>query len=121
MNDKAYWAVTGVFCLFFTFGGAAHLFRAEQMVEGMTHLGYPVYVMTIIGAAKLCGVVALLVPKQPLLKEWAYAGFAFDLIGAVASHLFVGDGFGETAPPAVLLLVGAASWKLRPASRRLVA
>ena len=120
MNDKAYWATTGIFCAFFCFGGAGHLFRADNIVDGMTHLGYPLYVMTILGVAKLCGVVALLVPGQALLKEWAYAGFAFDLIGAAASHAFVGDSLIEIAPPIVLFAVGTGSYLLRPAARRLM-
>ena len=76
-------------------------------------------VMTIIGAAKLLGVVALLVPGWPLLKEWAYAGFAFDLIGATASHIFVGDTLGETLPPVAMFVLGAVSYHLRPAERRI--
>lgn len=89
------------------------------MVESMTALGYPVYFMTIIGLAKLLGVVALLVPGQPLLKEWAYAGFTFNLMGVTSTHLFGGDPASEFLPPVVLLFVGAASYLLRPAARRL--
>jgi hypothetical protein len=120
MNEKAYWATTGIFCLFFCFGGVGHLFRLGPMLEGMTHLGYPLYVMTILGVAKLCGVVVLLMPGQPLLKEWAYAGFTFDLIGATASHAFMGDAIAETAAPVILLGIAAASYYLRPEARRLV-
>ena len=118
---RAYWVVTGLFCLALMAGGFLHLIRAEQIAEGMRTLGYPAYVMTILGTAKLLGVAALLISGRPLLKEWAYAGFAFDLLGATASHLFVGDPMSETLPPVVLLCVGAASYHLRPASRRLVA
>lgn len=115
----AYWITTGLFCAVLGFSGIAHFTHVETMVESMTALGYPVYFMTILGLAKLLGVVALLVPGQPLLKEWAYAGFGFNLIGAVSSHLFVGDPASEFVPPAVLLLVGAASYLSRPAARRL--
>ena len=87
----------------------------------MTALGYPSYFMTILGAAKLLGVAAVLAPGLPLLKEWAYAGFAFNLIGAVATHIAVADPIGEWLPPLVLLGLGAASYVLRPASRRLAA
>ena len=118
-KNLAYWITTGLFCLVLGFSGIAHSTRIEGMVESMTALGYPVYFMTIIGIAKLLGVVALLAPGQPLLKEWAYAGFAFNLIGAVATHLFVGDPPAEYVPPLALLFVGAASYLLRPASRRL--
>ena len=115
----AYWLFTGAFCLAFTVGGAAHLIRAQPMAESMALLGYPAYVMTILGVAKLLGVAALLAPGKPLLKEWAYAGFAFDLLGATASHAFAGDPFSEAVPPVLLLGVGAASYLLRPAPRRL--
>ncbi len=116
-----YWIATGLFCAVLGFSGFAHLGHLENMVESMTALGYPSYFMTIIGAAKLLGVVALLAPDRPLLKEWAYAGFAFNLTGATATHLFVGDPLSETLPPALLLGVGAASYLLRPSKRRLAA
>jgi hypothetical protein len=120
-DEMIYWGLTGLFCAAFTAGGLAHVTRAEQMAESMVALGFPIYVMSILGVAKLLGVVALLVPGQPFLKEWAYAGFTFDLLGATASHLFAGDPVGSVVPPIVLLLIGAASYHLRPASRRLVA
>jgi len=119
-RELAYWIVTGVFCLAFVAGGTGHLLRADPMREGMQTLGYPLYVMTILGVAKLLGVVALLVPGRPLLKEWAYAGFTFNLIGATASHVFAGDPLSEALPPVFLLCLGAASYVLRPGSRRLV-
>lgn len=115
----AYWSVTGVFCLVLSFSGVSHLFHLDMMVESMTAMGYPVFFMTIIGFAKLLGVAALLAPGRPLLKEWAYAGFTFNLLGAVASHLFAGDSVGEASRPAGVLLFGAASYWLRPDSRRL--
>jgi hypothetical protein len=120
-DEMIYWGLTGLFCAAFTMGGLAHVTRAEAMAESMAALGFPIYVMSILGVAKLLGVVALLVPGQPFLKEWAYAGFAFDLLGAIASHLFAGDPVGATVPPIGLLLLGAGSYYFRPASRRLVA
>ncbi len=113
----AYWIPTLLFCAVLTFSGVAHFGRLDFMVESMTALGYPTYFMTIIGLAKLLGVVALLVPSVPLLKEWAYAGFCFNLIGAIATHLFVSDPIGEWLPPLILLGLGAASYWLRPAER----
>lgn len=118
-KNLAYWILTALFCAVLGFSGIAHFGRIEFMVESMTGLGYPVYFMSIIGLAKLLGVVALVLPGQPLLKEWAYAGFAFNLSGAVASHIFVGDPASEFIPPLTLLFVGAASYLLRPAERRL--
>ncbi len=119
-KTTAYWIATGLFCAVFVFGGASHLLRTEMIAAGIASLGYPAYLMTILGTAKLLGVAALLAPGRPLLKEWAYAGFTFNLLGATASHVFAGDPFSETVRPAALLLVGAASYLLRPASRRLM-
>lgn len=120
-RNQLYWAATAVFALVFTSGGVGHLLRLESFAEGMTALGYPAYLMTILGVAKLLGVAALLAPGRPLLKEWAYAGFAFDLLGAAASHAFVGDPIADTLTPLAILGLGAASYALRPGSRRLVA
>lgn len=85
----------------------------------MATLGYPEYLMTILGVAKISGVIALLIPGLPLLKEWAYAGFTFDILGASASHAFVGDPVGEILIPLVLLTICIASYCWRPPSRRL--
>ncbi len=120
-EQMLYWISTGLFCLVLGFSGVAHFGRLEMMVESMTALGYPIYFMTIIGFAKLAGVCALLAPGLPLVKEWAYAGFCFNLIGAVATHLFVSDPASEWLPPLFLLVVGAVSYRTRPAHRRLVA
>ena len=121
MNSRliVYWLATGLFCLAMTAGGAMNLMRAEMQKEGLAALGYPEYLMTILGVAKLLGVVALLLPGLPLLKEWAYAGFTFDLLGAAASHAFVGDAMGETVVPLVILSIGLISYRLRPLPRRL--
>ena len=89
------------------------------MVEAMTHLGYPLYFMTIIGIAKLLGVLAVLVPARPLLKEWAYAGLCFNLMGATASHAFSGDALSHTVRPAIALALCVASYLLRPDDRKL--
>jgi hypothetical protein len=115
----AYWVLTGLFCAVLGFSGLAHFSHFGAIVEVMSHLGYPVYMMTMLGVAKLLGVGALLAPGRPLLKEWAYAGFTFNLLGATASHVFAGDAMSETIRPALLLLVGAGSYLLRPAARRL--
>ena len=113
-----YWTTTGLFCLVLAFSGVAHLGRLEPMLESMTALGYPPYFMSILGTAKLLGVAALLAPGRPLLKEWAYAGFTFNLTGAFLTHLFVGDPIGEALPPLLLLGLAAASYWLRPPERR---
>ena len=114
-----YWVATALFCLAMTAGGTMNLMRAEMQKEAMDALGYPEYLMTILGVAKILGVIALLIPKMPLLKEWAYAGFTFDLLGAAASHAFIGDPIAEMIVPLVILGIAGASYCLRPSARRL--
>jgi hypothetical protein len=114
-----YWVSTALFCTVLGFSGFSHLTHAAFVSEAMAELGYPAYVMTILGTAKLLGVAALLAPGRPLAKEWAYAGFSINLLGATASHLFAGDPIVVAARPAVILLLGAASYLTRPAARRI--
>ena len=121
MNPKtiAYWITTGLFCAVVGFSGFSHFTHAENMVEAMQHLGYPLYFMTIIGFAKMLGIIAVLAPAQPLLKEWAYAGLCFNMAGATASHAFSGDPLSHTVRPAIVLGLVVASYLLRPEARRL--
>ncbi len=77
------------------------------------HLGYPLYLMRILGLAKILGAVAIVTNRSRTLAEWAYAGFVFDLVGAVASHLIVGDGPIAVAPAVMLALV-LASYRFYP-------
>ena len=85
----------------------------------LSHLGYPAYFATILGVWKLLGAIAIVVPRFPRLKEWAYAGFFFDLTGGAASRAYVGDGIADIVAPLGFLVLVAASWALRPASRKL--
>lgn len=87
--------------------------------EGIVKLGYPLYVLTIIGIWKLLGVIALLVPRFALVKEWAYAGFFFLLTGAACSHFAVGHPAADLFPSLLLLALLVLSWFLRPADRRI--
>jgi hypothetical protein len=119
MKNLPYWITTGLFSLAFTASGLMTLTRQPPMVAGYEHLGYPVYLMTLLGLAKLSGVATLLAPGLPRLKEWAYAGFAINLVGAAFSHLSAGDGIGTVVPIAVLFGLAMASWYLRPESRKL--
>lgn len=105
--------------------GALQLFKAKAEgalsppgVYGITHLGYPVYFLTILGFWKILGVVALLIPRFPLLKEWAYAGFFFCMSGAIFSHVAVGDSVKELIPSGLLLVLTVLSWYFRPADRK---
>ena len=112
-----YWVTTGLFAATFLAAGAAELASDPGALASTVALGYPAYVLTILGAWKVLSVPVLLAPRLPRLKEWAYAGIFFDLSGAAASHAFSGDPPGRIATPLVLLLVAAASWVLRPPSR----
>jgi uncharacterized membrane protein YphA (DoxX/SURF4 family) len=117
IRNIGYWAATGLVALAFAAGGAADLARGPDMVAAMAQLGYPAYFLTILGTWKVLGAAALLVPRFPRVKEWAYAGMVFDLTGAAASHAAVGDPAGKVVTPLVLLALVAASWALRPESR----
>lgn len=101
-----------LFALAMGAGGVGDLMHAPAVSAGLQALGYPAYLMTLLGVWKLLGVVPLLAPGFPRLREWAYAGFAFELSGAAFSHLAVGD-VANVAPSLVLFALGMASWRLR--------
>jgi hypothetical protein len=111
----AFWVTTVLFALALGGSAFADLVQAPPIVEGFGHLGYPLYLTTLLGVWKVLGVAAVLAPGLPRLKEWAYAGFFFELSGAAFSH--VAAGVGSPAAPIVLALLGLASWALRPESR----
>jgi uncharacterized membrane protein YphA (DoxX/SURF4 family) len=115
----AFWVTTIFGPASFVIGGYLHLTRDPQVMATLAHLGYPVYFATIMGVWKLLGAIAIVVPGIPRLKEWAYAGFFFDLTGAATTRAFVGDGVADILAPLVFLALVAASWALRPASRTL--
>lgn len=115
-----YWLITALVAFALGSGGAADVMRLPPVIEGMTHLGYPVYFCVILGVWKILGAAALLAPGTPRLKEWAYAGAVFDLTGAAASHAASGDPATELIAPMVLTALALLSWALRPTSRRLV-
>ena len=119
IRTAAYWTTTTIIALAFLSGGAAYLARAGFAVQGMAALGYPAHFVTILGVWKALGGIAILAPRTPRLKEWAYAGIAFDLSGAAVSHAAVGDPTAKVIVPLVMLGILAASWALRPASRML--
>jgi uncharacterized membrane protein YphA (DoxX/SURF4 family) len=114
-----YWICTVLIGLSFLSGGAAHLLSVPQVVEGITHLGYPAYFVTILGIWKVLGAAAILIPGFVLIKEWAYAGMFFELTGATASHVASGSDVRHIVVPLMLAALVVASWALRPESRRL--
>jgi hypothetical protein len=115
-----YWIITGVlsFCIFF--GGLAQTVQAQGVVQGFKPLGYPTYFISLIGVWKILGVIAILIPKFPLLKEWAYAGIFFAMTGAVISHIASDDIKVQIIAPFMLAIFTVLSWYLRPADRRIV-
>jgi DoxX-like protein len=119
IKTAAFWATTIFGPTSFVIGGVIALEGGPEVLDGVHHLGYPLYFATILGVWKLLGAITITVPGLPRLKEWAYAGFVFDLTGAAISHAAVRDGAGDIAAPLVFLALVAASWALRPASRRL--
>ena len=101
--------------------GIVQLIQMDEEVVMMKHLGYPVYFLTILGVWKMLGVIAILIPKFPLLKEWTYAGFFFAMSGAVFSHVFNGDGTKELFGPLLLIILTLVSWYFMPIDRKLIA
>ena len=118
-----YWIATVWLALGMVATASGQLIRMKEgqgAVDSLEHLGYPVYLLTILGVWKILGTVAVLVPGFPRLKEWAYAGFFFAMSGAVYSHLAVGDGLIAILPALLLIVLTLVSWYLRPEGRRLV-
>src|SRR3989440_9841279 len=115
-----YWASTGVLAALSTFAAFAYLSGSPQAVEGFAHVGYPQQLRVILGIAKLLGVIALVIPGFPRLKEWAYAGFTFAWISAHVAHHIAKDGPTQFMP-LILLVILSISYMTRPASRQLPA
>lgn len=114
-----YWVFTLWMALGMVSTAIVQLIKSKDELLNFTNLGYPSYLMTIIGIWKILGVIAILIPKRLLLKEWAYAGFFFVMSGAVVSHFIVGDTAGRTFPAVLLLALVIISWYFRPADRKI--
>lgn len=119
VKSIGYWTATGILALVLVSGGVAYLLRVEAAVAGIVALGYPVYFLSILGFWKVLAGIAILAPRFPRLKEWAYAGIVFDLTGAFASHVVSGSSADHFFSTALLTLLALASWALRPSSRTL--
>jgi hypothetical protein len=117
-NKIIYWIATIWLALGMFSTGIVQLIKLKEEADMMAHLGYPLYFLTILGVWKILGVVAILIPKFPLLKEWTYAGFFFAMSGAVFSHLAVGDAPMELFGPTLLIVLTVVSWYFRPADRK---
>ena len=114
-----YWVATIWLSLGMLSTGIVQLIQQKDEAKMIEDLGYPAYIMTIIGVWKILGVIAILSPRLPLLKEWAYAGFFFAMSGAVVSHLFMQDLITEIIPSLLLLVLTVLSWYFRPDNRKL--
>jgi uncharacterized membrane protein YphA (DoxX/SURF4 family) len=122
-NKIIYWLATSWLALGMVSTGAVQLLKTKDGqggVDMITHLGYPVYLLTILGVWKILGVIAVLIPKFPLVKEWAYAGFFFVMTGAVFSHLAMNDPVKEMLPGLLLLILIIVSWYFRPPDKKIV-
>ena len=119
-NKIIYWIFTLWMSLGMVSTAGVQLLKMKEEVATITHLGYPVYFLTLIGIWKILGVVTALIPKFPLLKEWAYAGFFFAMSGAVISHIATGNPLSKIFPSLLLLILTVISWYFRPADRKIV-
>jgi len=119
-NKIIYWIATIWLALGMLSSGIVQLFKVKGEIDFIINLGYPVYFLTILSIWKILGVVTVLIPKFPLLKEWAYAGFFFAMSGAVFSHIASGNSVNEIFPPLLLLILTVVSWYFRPADRKII-
>lgn len=119
-NKVVYWIATIWLSLGMLSTGIVQLIKQKDEADMFTRLGYPLYLLTILGVWKILGVIAVLIPKFLLLKEWAYAGFFFTMSGAVLSHAATGDGVREFFGPVLLLMLTFVSWYFRPSDRKII-
>jgi len=115
-----YWITTIFLSVGMTAGGVQQILQIGGYNEIVKGLGYPLYLLSIIGTWKILGVIVILIPKYPLIKEWAYAGFFFVMSGAFISHLAAGQSFTDAVPSLILVTVTVLSWFFRPSSRKLI-
>ena len=114
-----YWVATVWLALGMTSTAIVQLMQLKEETEVITAMGYPLYLLRLLGFAKLLGVIAVLIPRFPLLKEWAYAGFFFMMAGAAYSHIAAGHEATELIGPLLLIALTLVSWYFRPENRRL--
>src|ERR1700758_3183650 len=117
-RHNIYWISTLLVAGELILGGLWDVFRISFISTDVVHIGYPLYILTILGIWKLLGAIAILIPRYPRLKEWAYAGLFFDYTGAVASHVAVGDSIVTVLYPTIVTVLVLVSWALRPYDRK---
>lgn len=111
-----YWVVSGLAVALMTLASIPDVMRNPQAISIFQHLGYPVYLLPFLGTAKLLGASVVLVPGLPRVKEWAYAGLVFDLVGALYSHVSIGDPASVWIFPLIGLVLVGSSYVLRAAN-----
>lgn len=119
MKTIIYWTATAIVALELLVGGVWDLAHQHYVLEIVTRLGYPAYLLTILGVWKVLGAVALVVPRFPRLKEWAYAGAVFEMTGAAASHAARAESALNLIAPMLFTVIAFVSWALRSQSRML--
>jgi hypothetical protein len=115
-----YWATTVLLALGMASGGIVQLIQPEWNLEPLKHLGYPLFFFRILGTWKILAAITILLPKFPLLKEWAYAGLFFAMTGALITHLALGDPFVQMVSSTLFTLFIVTSWYLRPDNRKII-
>jgi len=119
-NKIIYWIATSLLAVGMLQSGIFAVLRSKQWVDLVTNLGYPVYFLSILGVWKILGVIAILIPRFTLVKEWAYAGFFFAMTGALVSHLVMGDGGKAIFAPLFQIIFIILSWFFRPLDRKVI-
>src|ERR1700731_1160401 len=115
-----YWIITALLSICIFTGGMFQAMQSKEVLQGFKPLGYPTYFIALIGIWKMLGVIAILIPKFKLLKEWAYAGIFFTMTGAVISHIASNDIHPQIIAPIVFAVFTVLSWYLRPPDRRII-
>ena len=118
-NKIIYWISTIWLALAMLASGLQQIFHTKAFVDIVVPLGYPLYFLTILGTWKILGVIAILIPRFRLVKEWAYAGFFFVMSGAIFTHIAAGSPASELFPSSLLLVLTVISWYFRPADRKI--
>lgn len=118
MKNIGYWVTTGILVFCMT-GGVFELLALKPTMDGIMKLGYPAYIIPALGLGKVLAILAILWPGLPRLKEWAYAGIFFNMVGAIVSHVANRDGAWILVVTVAIAAITLASWALRPESRRL--
>jgi hypothetical protein len=117
-NKIIYWVATLWLSLGMSSAGIVQIMRIEDEIKLFDSIQFPLYMLPFLGSLKLLGVITILLPKTPVLKEWAYAGFFFTALGAVFAHIMTGHSFGEIAPLFLFFILIGTSWHFRPADKK---